>query len=121
VATKATTRRRELVERSIRQALIDGEMPLDIMKAALLDQPWRGKPVTEKQLQVAYQMAPYVHAKLTAIATKDFTPIPSDAAAIRERLASLVGKGLLIDAEPGTGRHSEGAFTIIDADPDRES
>jgi hypothetical protein len=95
-------------------------MPLDIMKAALLDQPWRGKPVTEKQLQVAYQMAPYVHAKLSAIATKDFTPIPSSADDIRERLASLVGKGLLIDAEPDTGRDTEGAFTIIDVEPERE-
>jgi hypothetical protein len=120
VATKATTRRRELVERSIRQALISGEMPLDIMRCRMLDQPWNGKPVSDQQFFAACQMAPYVHPKLQATITKDITPMPSTPDDIRERLASLVGKGLLIDAEPDTGGHSEGAFTVIDVDPERE-
>jgi hypothetical protein len=116
----AIVRRRELVQRSIRAALDAGETPLDIMRCAMLDQPWNGKPVSDRQLQVAYQMAPYLHPKLQATITKDITPLPSTPDDIRERLALLVGKGLLIDAEPDTGGHSEGAFTVIDAEPERE-
>jgi hypothetical protein len=111
VATKATTRRRELVERSIRQALISGEMPLDIMRCRMLDQPWNGKPVSDQQFFAACQMAPYVHPKLAATITKDITPLPSTPGAIDDAIAALLKKGqAVIDVEIDGGRIIEGTI-----------
>jgi len=71
---KATIERQMRARAGITAAKQNGVMPLDILLTVAAGGEAADK-ITERQFQAAVAAAPYLHARLSAVAVKDVTPI----------------------------------------------
>lgn len=72
---KSTVERRLRAAQGLQAAHTDGLLPLDVMLARMWDKPLlAGRKVTDEQFQAAVAAAPYMHARLSAVAVRDMTP-----------------------------------------------
>lgn len=75
---KATVQRQIMAERGIHAALNDGLMPMDVLLARIRNQPLPdGKFATADQFAAAVAAAPYLHPRLSMVASKDYSSTPT--------------------------------------------